>query len=261
METRLLGGGKDMSDAGRLTVAVCDDEPELLAGTCRLLGEVLADTDHRICPFADPRTLLKQPEPFDIAVLDIQLPRQSGIELARQLLRRSPGCQIIFLTAYMAYCQDVYDVEHIAFVLKEEMATRLPPAVQRACRRLEHRDAAAVSGQMLILGVPGHAIQIPAADILYLERQVRVTWVHTLGGSFSTPDKLEELVTRLDPVCFCQTHKSFAIHWTFAGKYEKNTIRMRNGVDIPVSRSYAAAVRRSFLAYAARQSAPEVNAP
>lgn len=250
-----------MSDAGRLTVAVCDDEPNLLAGTCRLLEEVLTDTSHWICPFADSEALLKHREAFDIAVLDIQMPQHSGIELARQLLRRSPRCQIIFLTAYMAYCQDVYDVEHIAFVLKEEMATRLPPAVQRACRRLERREPRASSGQMLILGVPGHAIQIPAADILYLERQVRVTWVHTLGGSFSTPDKLEELVTRLDPVCFCQTHKSFAVHWTFAGKYEKNTIRMRNGVDIPVSRSYAAAVRRSFLAYAARQSAPEVNAP
>ena len=88
-----------------------------------------------------------------------------------------------------------------------------------------------------------------------------MTCVHTLEGSFSTPDKLEDLVVRLDPVFFCQTHKSFAIHWTFAGKYEKNTIRMRNGVDIPVSRRYAAAVRRSFVAYAARQSALEVKAP
>lgn len=250
-----------MEEMRTLIIAVCDDEPELLVRTGSLIESRLEDREHRLVSFTDPEALLRSKKgPFDIAVLDIQMPGHSGIELARKLLRRSPNCQVIFLTAYMAYCQDVYDVEHIAFVLKEEMESRLPPALDRACRRLA-RKRVPPSGRMLILGEAGRALQIPAADILYLERRVRVTWVYTLSGTYTTPVKLETLLERLDDPCFCQTHKSFAVHWNFAGRYEKAVIRMRNGVEIPVSRSYAAAVRQSFLAYAARQAAPEVDAP
>ena len=58
------------------------------------------------------------------------------------------------------------------------------------------------------------------------------------------------LLARLDPVAFCQTHKSYAVHWPFVERYDKTELRMAGGAKVPISRSYQTAVRRSFLAYA-----------
>lgn len=246
-----------------LAIALCDDEPALLARTRRLLEEQLTTLPHQIRTFTDADALLRAAaiQPFDLAVLDIQLAQSSGIELARHLLARCPACQVIFLTAHIAYCQDVYDVEHIAFVLKQEMNTRLPPALARACARRDRTLPARTAGRLLVLGEPGRAFQLPEADILYLERRVRTTWVHTLGGTLSTTEKLEALLARLDPVGFCQTHKSFAIHWSFAKRYERDSIRVQDGTVLPISRAYSAAVRQSFLAYTATLHQEEPEAP
>lgn len=236
-----------------LVIALCDDEPALLARTQRLLETHLAAQPHQIRTFSDADSLLQEAavHPFDLAVLDIQLGQENGIELAQHLLVCCPTCQIIFLTAHIAYCQDVYDVEHIAFVLKQEMDTRLPPALTRACARRSRPLSARTNGRLLVLGEPVHAFQLPEGDILYLERRVRTTWVHTLGGTLSTSEKLENLLARLDSVSFCQTHKSFAIHWPYAKRYEKGTIQVQDGTVLPISRAYSAAVRKSFLGYMA----------
>ena len=227
------------------------------------LERQLSGLPHRIVTFTGSDALLQAAagQAFQLAILDIRLPNQeSGITLAQRLLTLQPDCQIIFLTAYVACCQDVYDVAHVAFVLKEEMDARLPVAVARACARLAGLPRPPrplqTGGERLLLGAPGGATQLFQADIVYLERRVRTTWVHTLQGEVATGEKLEALLARLDTALFCQTHKSFAVHWPMVEQYGKTLIRLSGGVQVPVSRRYAAGVRQSFLRYvAALQSA------
>lgn len=235
--------------ASPLRIALCDDTPAVLDREEALLRAELQDLPHRLVRCAEAQTLLEAAaeQPFDVAVLDIQMPGQDGIALSRELLALCPACRIVFLTAYIAYCQDVYDVEHCAFVLKDGMESRLPAAVRRACTLRGRKDPEPAA---LILGEPGKAVQIPQADILYLEHQGRMTRVHTLGGELTAEEKLEALLDRLDPVAFCQTHKSFAVHWPFVQRYDKKVIQITGGGQVPISRSYQTAVRRSFLAYA-----------
>lgn len=233
-----------------LRIALCDDTPALLAQEKALLAAELADLPHRMVCCAEPDALLRaaREQPFDVAVLDIQMPGRDGIALGRELLRLCPGCRIVFLTAYISYCQDVYDVEHCAFVLKENMDRRLPAAVRRACTRRDRQDPGQPS---LILGVAGRAVQLPQGEILYLEHEGRVTRVYTPGGVLSAEEKLEAMLARLDAVAFCQTHKSFAVHWPYVERYDKTIVQLVGGARVPISRAYQAAVRRSFLAYAA----------
>lgn len=253
-----------MRSAPCLTIAVCDDHEALLARVGQQLERQLAGLPHRIVTFASSDALLQAAttQPFRLAILDVCLPNQgSGITLAQRLLALQPGCQIIFLTAYVAYCQDVYDVGHVAFVLKEEMDARLPVAVARACARLTAGpQPLQPGGKRLLLGEAGSATQLFQADIVYFERRVRTTWVHTLHGEAATGEKLESLLSRLDPAAFCQTHKSFAVHWPMVEQYGKTSILLTGGVQVPISRRYAAGVRQGFLRYVAaqqKQTVPE----
>ena len=118
-----------------MNIAVCDDEEiqrSLLKGYLEAWAEA---GSHALCIslFSTGRQFLESLKKthFDIVLLDIQMPGVSGIDLARRLLALCPHCQILFLTSHIAFCQDVYEVDHVAFVLKADMDTRLPAAVAR----------------------------------------------------------------------------------------------------------------------------------
>lgn len=227
-------------------VALCDDNPAFLAQVRQYLDHQLQGTPHRISAFSDPQALLKAAadRPFLLAVLDVQMPGQDGIAVARQLTALCPTCQIVFLTAYLSYAQDVYDAEHIAFVLKGEMEQRLPRVLERVRRRLEQQER-----PTLVVSQGGAATLVPQRQICWLERRVRLTRVHCDGFDLATPEKLEQLMQRLDPLLFCQCHKSYAICWRYTRQYAARAILLQNGVQVPVSRRFAAPVHSSFLRY------------
>lgn len=52
--------------------------------------------------------LHRSPAPFRIAVLDMQLPESSGLEVAKQLLRLDPDINLLFVTAYSDW--SVHDI-------------------------------------------------------------------------------------------------------------------------------------------------------
>lgn len=72
-----------------------DDNRELLAEFLRLEG-------HVVHPAADAESALEiaAREPFDALVADVGLPRMDGLELARELRRRSPGLAVVAVSGW-----------------------------------------------------------------------------------------------------------------------------------------------------------------
>ena len=52
------------------------------------------------------------------------MPEITGIDAAKQINLIQPSAQIIFISSYLEYFSDVYETEHLYFVLKSQMAQR-----------------------------------------------------------------------------------------------------------------------------------------
>ncbi len=61
----------------------------------------------------------------EVAFLDIEMPRMSGIELARRLLVQKRDLRIIFTTAYGNYALDAFEVEAVDYLMKPIMKNSL----------------------------------------------------------------------------------------------------------------------------------------
>lgn len=113
-----------------LQIAVCDDEKLYLNEVLQILHDTLGDTPNRIQTFQNSAALLAAVEEDgyipNIAVLDIRMDEVDGITLAKQLNRASPTSKVIFISSYSGYLMDVYETEHVYFVLKPNMEERLP---------------------------------------------------------------------------------------------------------------------------------------
>ena len=124
--------------------AICvDDEAQVLKYTVsacqklRLLDDVQG--------FTDSRQALDwaAANPVDLALLDIDMPDLTGMELAGELRKLRPHISIIFITAFSQYALSAYDVHPTSYLLKPFDQTRLAREVEyalsvRAAKRPSH---------------------------------------------------------------------------------------------------------------------------
>ena len=113
-------------------VLLADDLTPLLHATAKLLEgsfEVVGMVSDGQA--ALDATLALEP---DLVILDISMPRMSGIEVARELKRRSNSAKIVFLTVHedsdiLATC---FAAGGLGYVVKVLMETDLIPAMNEA---------------------------------------------------------------------------------------------------------------------------------
>ena len=88
---------------------------------------------------ASARTALASGK-VDVVFLDIQMPGQSGLLLAREMSCLNEPPLIIFVTAYSEHAIDAFDVHALDYLLKPVDDARLAQAVARAAAMLGQRQ-------------------------------------------------------------------------------------------------------------------------
>ncbi len=117
---------------GPITCVVADDHPAMLAA----LAEILDRNGIRVLGRAqDGEEALEQIEALKprVALVDIRMPRLSGIEVANRVPAVSPETSVVFYTAFgdRALLSEALDAGARGFVLKEAPLTDLVRAVER----------------------------------------------------------------------------------------------------------------------------------
>jgi DNA-binding NarL/FixJ family response regulator len=114
------------------TIVVADDHPAMLASVSEILERHGFDVVGRASDGQQAVTLIESLKPL-IALVDVRMPRLSGIEVAIQTAAVSPGTSIIFYTAFgdRALLSEALDVGARGFVLKEAPLSDLVRAVER----------------------------------------------------------------------------------------------------------------------------------
>lgn len=227
-----------------MIVAVCDDNGIHLDKINRCLQDIPALSGATFHAFRDSQAMIDLLEEGrckpDIAVLDINM-ECSGIDVAERINRRYPKCQIIFITGYLEYAPEVYDVEHTYLVLKSELNERLEKAVAKAIGKLE-----AEKSRQIVVAYKGETILLQPDDVSYIERRGRITIVHSASGEHQAYARPNELMGEYQNE-FLRSHHSFFVNRAWIRSVNKEQIVLRGGETVPMSRTYAPAVRKTLL--------------
>jgi DNA-binding NarL/FixJ family response regulator len=120
------------ADAKHIRLVLVDDHPGILRQTMQLLPERF-EVVEALEDGSGLRAAVDELAP-DIIVLDITLPRVSGIDLAKRL--RAARCQtkIVFLTVHADpdYAREAFAAGALAYVIKPRLASDLLPALESA---------------------------------------------------------------------------------------------------------------------------------
>ena len=236
-------------DEGRrfkLNIAICDDEPIMVEKIRTMCEAVLSDTfDVRIEMAYSAKELLQKEQAFQIALLDVQLPEQDGIDLARELMTRNESCRIIFISGFLNVISDVYEVPHFCFILKEQMETQLPKFLKRAAL-LSAEDA----GKRISVLCGKQVEEVPLRDLVMLERRGHKTFLIRLDGTeLQCKEKLPDLLQRIGSTRFVRCHVSYAVNLIYVQREEDNGFRLKTGQWVPISRPNWRRCKEAFFRY------------
>lgn len=170
-------------------------------------------------------------QPFDIIFMDIELSDGSGIQLSQKINQLYPLSQIVYITAYPEYSSEVYESEHVWFIDKQKLDTFLPLALNKALRSIRLT-------QSLHLNFSWKKVDysVLQGEIIYIERSLRVSEIHTTKQIYKTSEKLELLLKQLtDSFILC--HRSYIINMANITGFEGSNVILNEQYSIPVSRS------------------------
>ena len=122
---------------GRPRIFLADDHPDFLA----IVGRLIETEFEVIQTFRDGQAIVDAAQALDadLLVVDISMPRLSGIDAVKRL--RAAGCRakVVFLTIHKDedYVRSALATGALGYVFKDRLATDLVPALREALA--EHR--------------------------------------------------------------------------------------------------------------------------
>lgn len=228
--------------------AICDDNTAELNKYAELMGNIAQKNglNIQIDRYNSGKSLLFNMEDHDlvpdVVFLDINMPEMNGIEVARQLQEMNINTIVVFLTISKDFYLEAFDLHAYNYIPKvdfdqarfERIFLNLTKKV-----RVDNED-------VMVLFSFGRNVIIPIEDIWYFESNSRILTVHYKKESFdfySTMSKVEE---ELSDKNFIRIHRSFLIAISAVQSYTHNSIVLKNGVDLPIGRSYYNKVKETI---------------
>ena len=101
-----------------MRILAVDDKSMPLKALVSAISEASPDAQVVACSNGADALALPDADRFDVAFIDIDMPKMNGIELARRLKALNPKINIVFATGYGDYMADAFEMHSSGYLLK-----------------------------------------------------------------------------------------------------------------------------------------------
>ena len=238
-----------------LRMLLADDDPVFLSKLERLLTQYAAQQQRKVQIDAYPRDDLSGfvLQSYDIAFLDIDFGdrRGAGIDLARRLREKRHDAIIIFVTSYVEYAPEGYELRAFRYLLKTDVDTKLETYFSQAAEQFTAKR------EILPIQAGGEWVHLAVDEILYLESDrhtVRVFMLPSSAGPYSCYASLQSFEEKLQPLGFLRIQKSFLVNMRHIRKLQCGKAVLENGAALPVSEKNYRQIKRAYLLWKGTQT-------
>lgn len=235
-----------------IKIAFCDDDMEVLHQMNELLDryQVERNEDITYAAFQSPFELLTEIEKGirpDILFLDVVMPGQNGMDVAKEIRQYDTNMKIIFLTSSPEFAVESYTVGAYFYQLKpiwEESFFRLMDSVLSECEKKKKNS--------LILRSKDGITRIDLQQLEYCEVLGRKLLFHLENGAvLEGAGSLDDLVGQLMQYSnFFRPHRSFLVNMEYIQNISSRSIKMVNDAVIPIPHGKCSEIKNTYMEYA-----------
>ena len=174
---------------------------------------------------------------IDLLFLDINMPRQSGLDFYKSL-QHPPA--VIFTTAYPQYAVEGFEVDATDYLLKPIAYERFLTAINKVL----NTNNTSSKNDFIILKENKALHKVMVADILFVEAYGDYVKVHLEDKFITTHSTFSRFVEQL-PKYFIKTHKSFSINLNKMRALSGNQITV-DSHTVPIGQTYKVQVLKAL---------------
>ena len=153
-----------------IKIAICDDDLNYLNSLENMLKSYFENKNYtlELSKFNTARNLIldiQDGSNFDIAIIDIEMPDINGMELARIINDICNDCVVMFLTSYIRYAVDAFELKIFRYIPKTQIDSRLALAFDDAIKIVANNQQ-----RQVLISKYNHIENVKFDDIIYVQK-------------------------------------------------------------------------------------------
>ena len=182
---------------------------------------------------------------IDLLLLDIEMPKISGVELTKNLNNKRP--LIIFITSKQDYAVEAFELNVVDYLVKPIAPARFIQAIDKARELFEssHEEVNINNGEFIFIRDSNIIRRLKVDDILFAEAMGDFVKLHTTSKFFAIHSTLKSVEERLPAEKFIRVHRSYIIAINKIDTIQDG-ILILNGKPVPVADTYRALLNKKM---------------
>lgn len=225
------GDVKCRNRIGKVVKQYCDNKKELV----------------NVVLYESPMDLLldlDQGKYYNIYLLDIEMPVYSGIEVAREIWKYYLEPVIVYITDYIEYSIEAYEVNAFRYIQKGSLEVKLPEVLEAIIPKLHNEQQKCyIITHYLDMEILYHK------EIYYLKKENKYVVIYHKRGESRVRKTLQEVLNELNTDEFLEIGKGTAVNIRHVMAIERQEIVLRNGIRIPASRRRMETIKERIWKY------------
>ena len=229
----------------KLNIAICDDEQNQIE-YIKDIASAWAETSGHFPHFAEFPSAeaflfdYAENQNYDILLLDIEMAKMNGIELAKKVREGNDRVQIVFITGYPDFMSEGFEVAALHYLMKPVKKEKLFSVLDRAVIGLAQKE------DSLILETDNGIMRVKFSEIMSAEAKGHETLLTLIDKQESVKIGINDLEKQVDD-SFVRSHRSYLVGLRHITRITKTDVILDNGALIPLSRRMYAEVNQKFI--------------
>lgn len=236
-----------------MKIAICDDEIYFAGKLREILMQYLEERhiDFEIELFSSGREFVElgvEMLQYQIIFLDINMKQMDGIETAKNVRAYTEESFVVFVTAYIDYSLEGYQVGASRYILKNNLNFR--EQIYECMDAITKKMKCFLTRKIFRFQEGEKKIRIE--NILYIESKLHKLEFNILEHGlaiYTMYGTLNELENELEEYPFLRIHQSFLVNLKYIKCVTGYKVVLSNGQELTVPRARYKTVKDTFIAY------------
>lgn len=224
-----------------MKLAIVDDSKFWRDLACDTVKAFYENTPVDIELFDSGEAFLECHKPYDIILMDIEMPNKNGFETIAEYRLFKSDCIAIILTTHTEFANKGYFVDAFRYIDKTNMNSELEEALTSAAKVLACNDTISVN----VIGLG--SLKLVVKNILFIKTYKRNVIVHTVDNKYECSNNIAELESLLEKYGFYRSHRSCLVNLDKVTTFNKREIFFANNETAYLSSRKYPEMKRKYL--------------